>query len=259
MAKKVGMMQPYLFPYLGYFQLISAVDEFVLGDDLQYVKESWINRNRILMHGKERLISFPLRKSEIRTKINEKVFADGINGEIDRLVRVLYAAYAKAPCYKKVFPLLEEILRYPEMNLARYAENSIRKICAFLDISTPIHVASDLDIVDVADKQDRVIKTVKKLEGEIYINFIGGVELYDFARFAEHRVRLRFHKIDDIRYQQFGDEFIPLLSIIDVLMFNDVPEVKRLLSCYSLRDAGNLPLSVHAVAHPLCCAVSGVG
>lgn len=258
MAKKIGMMQPYLFPYLGYFQLISAVDEFVLGDDLQYVKESWINRNRILMYGKDRLISFPLRKSEVRTKINEKVFADGIKEEIDRLVRVLYAAYAKAPCYKTVFPLLEEILLYPEMNLAKYAENSIRKICAFLDISTPIHVASDLHITDVVDKQDRVIKTVKKFGGEIYINFIGGVELYDFERFAENGVRLRFHKIDDIRYRQFDNEFIPLLSIIDVLMFNEVAEVKKLLSCYSLRDAGNLPLAVGGVDHPLSCAMSGI-
>ncbi len=234
MGKKIGMMQPYLFPYLGYFQLIAAVDVFVLGDDLQYVKESWINRNRILVNGKDKLITFPLKKGAHLAKINERVLSDDFRSEMDKLLRVLYAAYAKAPYYKKVLPLLEEIFKHREKNLAKYAENSIRKLCAYLDITTPILVASDLEISEVIDKQDRVIRTAKKLGGEVYINFVGGMQLYDFNLFEENGLELKFHKIGDVTYSQFGNEFVPLLSIIDVLMFNDVPDVRKKLDCYSL-------------------------
>lgn len=244
MNKKVGMMQPYLFPYLGYFQLISAVDAFVLGDDLQYVKESWINRNRILMNGQPRLISFPLKKGKHLSKINERIFSDDFSSEMDKLTRVLYSAYSKAPRYRQFMPFLEEVIRHPEPNLAKYAENSIRKICAYLNINTPIFVASDLEIHDVVDKQDRVVRTAKKLECDIYINFIGGVSLYDFEYFSQNGLQLKFHRINDISYPQFGDKFVPLLSIIDVLMFNDIEEVQRMLSCYSLIDSTRIPVSV---------------
>jgi len=234
--RKIGMMQPYLFPYIGYFQLISAVDIFVLGDDLQYVKESWINRNRILVNGTDRLITFPLKKGQHLSKINERVLSDDFPEQMDKLVRVLHNAYSKAPCYKKVMPLLEETIQYPERNLAKYAENSIKRMCGYLDIPTPIVMASELAIDDVIDKQDRVSKTAKKLDGEIYINFIGGGGLYDFDYFRERGLTLLFHQINEVTYPQFGNAFVPRLSIIDVLMFNEISEVRRMLSCYSLLD-----------------------
>lgn len=239
------MMQPYLFPYLGYFQLIAAVDVFVLGDDLQYVKESWINRNRILMNGTDRLISFPLKKGHHLSKINERVFSDGFPAEMDKLVRILHGAYFRAPCYKKVMPFLEETIRYPEQNLAKYAENSIRRLCDYIGISTPIVMASELAIDNATDRQDRVVKTVKKLDGGVYINFIGGGSLYDFEYFRECGLTLLFHKMNDVLYPQFGNAFLPRLSIIDVLMFNEIPEVRRLLSCYSLIDSSHALISCY--------------
>jgi hypothetical protein len=127
MSKRIAQMQPYVFPYLGYFQLIAGVDEFVLLDNLQYVKQSWINRNRILLNGKDWLITFPLRKGGHLDKINEKFFCDRFPSEMEKLLRVIYNAYAKAPCYKKVYPLLEEIIRHPDGNLARYAETASGK------------------------------------------------------------------------------------------------------------------------------------
>ncbi|HZW12286.1 MAG TPA: WbqC family protein [Noviherbaspirillum sp.] len=241
--KKIGMMQPYLFPYLGYFQLMSAVDVFVLGDDLQYVKESWINRNRILMNGTDKLITFPLKKGKYLSRINERVLSDDFSAEADKLLRVIFNAYARAPQYKKVIPFLEALFKYPEKSLAKYAEHSIRRIAEYLGIKTEIVIASDLCIGEVVDKQDRVIKTAKKLNGEVYINLIGGVDLYDFDLFEEHGLKLVFHRINDISYPQFGNEFVPLLSIIDVLMFNEMSEVQRKLNCYSLLDSANNPVS----------------
>ncbi|WP_420476678.1 WbqC family protein [Noviherbaspirillum sp. ST9] len=240
MAKKIGMMQPYLFPYLGYFQLIAAVDEFVLGDDLQYVKEAWINRNRILVNGKPKLITFPLRKGSHLDKINERVLCDEFPYEAEKILRVISAAYGKAPQYDTAIALIADILRHPDRNLARYAENATRRICDYLGIRTPIHIASDLKIIDVIDKQDRVIRTARKIGGETYINFIGGVRLYDPDRFREAGLTLKFHRIDDIVYRQFDDEFVPLLSIIDVMMFNSVAEIREMLPRFSLIDAADL-------------------
>lgn len=248
MVKKVGMMQPYLFPYLGFFQLISAVDAFVLGDDLQYVKETWINRNRILVNGKEKTITFPLKKDSHLLKINERYFAPNFAQEMDKLLQIISHAYCKAPNFQQAFSLVQEIIRHPEDNLARYAINSIKTICDYLEIRTPIVIASDLAVKDVKHKQDRVIQTLNKLDGDMYINPIGGVDLYEIAYFREFGKTLKFHQMGDVRYRQFGQEFVSCLSIIDVLMFNKKEEVQEKLSCYSLVDnagpqAGDISIS----------------
>ena len=239
MVKRAGMMQPYLFPYLGYFQLISAVDVFVLGDDLQYEKESWINRNRILIEGQDKLITFPLKKGNHCLRINERVLSDDFSKVSDKLLRIISNAYVKAPCFKEVFPFLEEVIKFPESNLAKYAENSIRSICNYLGITTTIIPASDLSIENVIDKQDRIIKTAKKINAQICINLIGGMNLYDQHYFREHGIELKFHQMGNVEYKQFNNDFVPFLSIIDVLMFNEVWEVKEKLSHYTLHDHTN--------------------
>lgn len=243
MTKKIGGMQPYLFPYLGYFQLISAVDVFVLSDDLQYIERGWVNRNRILINGTDKLVTFPLKKGKHTLKINEKLLSDDFQNEMEKLLRTLAGAYSRAPCYKEVMPFLEGIIRFPEENLAKYAENSIRKICDYLNIATPIVIGSGISLNDVVDKTDRVIKLVKSFGGDVCINPIGGVTLYDFDYFRENGLDLKFHRMNDITYRQFGHDFVPHLSIIDVLMFNELPEVKRMLSCYSLLGASDIRMT----------------
>lgn len=237
MSKKIAAMQPYLFPYLGYFQLIAAVDEFVLGDNLQYVKESWINRNRILVSRKEKLLTFPLKKTGHTARINEKFFVDHFDDEMGGVLEKIAVSYRKAPCYREVYPLLEHILRSEERNLARFAEHAITKLCAYMGIDTPIHTASRLGIGECSDKQDRVIRTVKKLGGTTYINPIGGVNLYDAEYFSNNGIELLFHRMGDVRYKQFGNAFFPGLSIIDVLMFNSQAEVKEMLDLCNLESS----------------------
>lgn len=236
MPQKIGIMQPYLFPYLGYFQLISAVDVFVLSDDLQYIHQGWINRNRILVNGKASYIQFPLKKASYSLKINERYFVDNFSHHIDKLLRGISLSYAKAPCFKNVFLLLENIMRFPEKNLAKYVENSIRSICAYLYITTPILVSSKLSLDASLRSQYRVIETVKRLDGNVYINPIGGTALYSFDEFRRHEIDLKFHRMRDVQYRQFGSDFVPYLSIIDVLMFNEIPEVRKKLSYYSLEE-----------------------
>jgi hypothetical protein len=240
MSKNIGLMQPYLFPYLGYFQLINAVDEFVLGDDLQYEKESWINRNRILVNGRDMLITFPLRKDSHLARINQRVFADNFDSEIARMLKIIGNVYSNAPAFTEFYPILEKILRYPERRLAPYAENSIRLLCDYIGIDTPIRLASEFALPPHMDKQDRVVQSVRMLGGDVYINPIGGIGLYDPTYFSTHGLSLKFHCMEDVSYQQFGKPFVPGLSIIDVLMFNRNQKIKELLHCYSL----NVPLSV---------------
>jgi len=227
--RTVAMMQPYLFPYLGYFQLIAISDVFVLGDDLQYVKGSWMNRNRVLVNGQPKLITFPLKKGRQAESVNQRWLCDDFEREADALLRMLERCYAKAPQREQVLPLLRDILHYPERNLALFTENSIRRLCAYLDIETPIHCGSSLGLPARMEMQDRVIQICHRMDGELYLNPIGGLELYCPARFRADGLLLRFLRMDDITYAQFKHPFVPSLSIIDVLMFNSRDEIKELL------------------------------
>jgi hypothetical protein len=235
MTRTVAMMQPYLFPYLGYFQLISMSDIFVLGDDLQYVKNGWVNRNRFLQNGAQKLFTIPLKKDHHDLNINQRQLADNAQDEITRLLRTLALSYARAPFSREVLPLLARVMRHPQRNLSLYVEHSIREICSYLRITTPLISSSSLNLPLPEDKQDRVIKTMKKLDGTNYINPIGGLSLYCCDYFERHGLSLRFHRMSPVQYQQFRYPFVENLSIIDMLMFNSVNEVRQLLPKFSLK------------------------
>ncbi|RRV05775.1 hypothetical protein EGJ27_18380 [Pseudomonas sp. v388] len=230
MARTIAMMQPYLFPYLGYFQLIAAADVFVLGDDLQFIRAGWVNRNRILSNGQARLITFPLKKDHFELPIMQRQLIEGFPDEAARIINLIRQNYRKAPFFAEVMPLLEGLIRFPQLNLARYAEHSLRELCAYLQISTPILRGSDIALESCTDKQDRVIRIAHALSATTVLNSIGGLELYDRDHFARNGLLLRFFKMDTIEYQQFAHPFVPHLSIIDVLMFNSVERIQELLT-----------------------------
>lgn len=240
MVKTIAMMQPYVFPYLGYFQLIAAADVFVLSDDLQYIRSGWVNRNRILDKNEARMITFPLKRDRFELGINQRQLCDNFNDEAERLIKVIIHNYSRAPYFAHVMPLLERLIRFPDHNLALYIEHSIRALCAYLHIETPMHRASDLKMAGLLDKQDRVIETAKLFGATLYINPIGGTALYDQEYFAQHDLALRFIKMNDIAYRQYRRPFVSNLSIIDVLMFNSVEKIQGLLPCYSLQT-GDTP------------------
>jgi hypothetical protein len=231
MARTIAMMQPYLFPYLGYFQLIAAADVFVLGDDLQFIRAGWVNRNRILCNGDARLITFPLKKDHFELPIMRRQLVDNFPDEANRIVNLIRQTYRKAPFFAQVMPLLERLIRFPQLNLALYAENAIRELCAYLQIDTPILRGSDIALESCTDKQDRVIGIARTLSATTVLNSIGGLELYDRDHFARNGLLLRFFKMDPVVYEQFSQPFVPNLSIIDVLMFNSVERIQQLLNC----------------------------
>lgn len=225
-------MQPYFFPYLGYWQLLAAVDKYVVYDDVNYIKGGWIARNNILLNGQKHLITLPLENPSSFKKINEIAITGNMKAR-EKLVRTIQNAYVKAPYYANVMPWVEDLILH-SATIAELNTQSILKVCDYLGIDTQIIVSSKLDKDNELKGQDKVIHIVKKLGGDAYYNAIGGQELYDKDQFAAEGIQLSFLKAGDISYQQFGNEPVTGLSVIDVLMFNSGEEARRLLSRFEL-------------------------
>jgi len=226
-------MQPYIFPYIGYWQLIHAVDQFVLLDNVQFTK-GWYNRNYILLDGSRKLFTLPLRKDSRELEVRDRYLADNANEKIRDLLETIKYAYRKAPFFVTVFPIVEEILKNPERNLARYLYHSIIQIKTLLRIDTPIFISSEIPIEHTLKGQDRIIELNKQLGADTYINPIGGVELYRAGDFRREGIELRFLQSNLPRYKQFDHDFVPSLSIIDVLMFNSIDDISEMLNDFSL-------------------------
>jgi hypothetical protein len=230
---KIGIMQPYFFPYIGYFQLIKSVDVFVVYDNIKYTKKGWINRNRMLLNGKEVMFSLPLKKDSDSLDIRERELAADFNR--DKLLNQIKGAYRRAPYFDQIFPLIESIVKYDDTNLFGFLHNSIIAICKHLLVDTEIRVSSGIDVDHCLKNQDRVLALCEALGASSYVNAIGGMALYSKEVFRERGVELKFIKPKLFTYPQFGNEFVPWLSIIDVLMLNSAEETSAGLSgCYDL-------------------------
>ena len=230
---KVAIMQPYFFPYIGYFQLINAVDTFVIYDDVNYIKKGWINRNNILVNGKIFLFTIPLKEVSQNKYINQISIDEHVNWEID-LLKTITLSYKNAQYFQQIFPLVQEIINQKEPNLAKNIKYSLDKICSYLSISTKIIISSDIDKDNDLKGQDKIIEICKKLGATNYTNAIGGKELYNKDVFLDNNIELNFISTNPIIYNQFKNDFIPWLSIIDVLMFNSVEQINDFLNKYEL-------------------------
>jgi hypothetical protein len=231
---KVAIMQPYLFPYIGYFQLINAVDKFIIYDNIKFTKKGWINRNRILVNGKDDYITIPLKKDSDFLNVDQRVLADNFEEEKIKLLRRIKDSYQKATYFMEIYPLIEGIINNEEKNLFGFIYNSVSEICKYLSIKTEFIISSKLEIDHELKSENKVIELCKAVKAISYLNPIGGVELYSKDKFLSNNIQLNFVKSDLIEYPQFKNEFIPWLSIIDVMMFNSIKEIKRMLNAYIL-------------------------
>jgi hypothetical protein len=221
-------MQPYFFPYIGYFQLIQAVDQFVVYDNIQYTKKGWINRNRFLQNGKDALFSLPLKKDSDFLDIKDRE----ISGDFkkDKLLNQIREAYRRAPYFDQTFSLVEQIVRYEDNNLFRFLHHSIVKTCEHLGIETEIRISSGISIDHSQKNQDKVLALCKAADANTYVNAVGGMELYSKETFRKNGIELKFIKSKPLVYAQFSATFVPWLSIIDVMMFNPVDKAKTCIS-----------------------------
>jgi hypothetical protein len=231
---KVAIMQPYFFPYIGYFQLINSVNKFIIYDNIQYTKKGWINRNRILVNKKDQLITLPIKKDSDYLNVVERELSESWEIDKNKMLNVIKASYNKAPYFQDTFELISKCLNNPETNLFKFIYDSIVSINNYLEIKTPIIISSTIDVDHTLKSQDKVLSLCKKQKADIYINSIGGVELYDKETFRNNSIKLNFIKSNPIQYKQFNNEFISWLSIIDVMMFNSKQQIKEYLNNYTL-------------------------
>ena len=231
----LAIMQPYLFPYIGYFQLIHASDLFVLYDNIEYSKGGWVNRNRILRNGADFMLSFPLKKDSDYLDIVERELAPSINRT--KLMNQVKSSYSKAPYYDAVSSLIEGIFYHPNSNLFDFLFNAIQSTCDYLGLDRELRLSSSIAADHQLKGEERVISICNAVGAKRYINATGGRELYSHNRFASSGLELRFIRSKDLRYPQFNDEFVPWLSIIDVMMFNSVEDIaEKLLPAYELEQ-----------------------
>lgn len=229
---KIAIMQPYLFPYIGYYQLISLVDKFILYDDVTFIKNSWINRNRILLNNSEHFITLPLAGMSSHKLINETLVQNNPLA-YKKLLKTIYQAYCKAPFYSNVYPLIEDVfsLIKNEERISIIAYKSLKIISEYLGIETKFELSSEkYSHTRGIGREERLFEIIKENKADEYINLPGGVALYSKEEFLKNGIKLSFINTGDIVYKQFSDPFIPCLSMIDVLMFNSIEDARKLIS-----------------------------
>lgn len=223
--------QPYFLPYLGYFQLINAADVFKISDDYNYINKGWVNRNRILINGQPSYFNLEVEHASSNKLITELNISQI---PVEKKMKQLMFAYGRAPFYKEAMAVMEEIYSCPDRNLADFLTNSLKVICRYLDIQTKLIRTSDFAHNSDFRKQYRIFDLAHRIGADTYYNAIGGMEMYSFEEFRREGLQLGFLKMGDIQYPQFGNEFVPSLSILDVMMFNSSEQIQEMLQNYTI-------------------------
>lgn len=253
---KLAIMQPYFFPYLGYFQAIAAVDKYILYENLNYITEGWMSRNRILVKNQNEIYI----KANVQSKSSNKKISEIELVQNDfwkkKLIKSIDLNYRGSEFFDEIFPIVCKLILTEQKFLYEYNAQIIKEICLYLNISTQIvsnnvnyeMMERELNKIDCKDystfnylsktkpikKVARVIEMCRIENADVFINAIGGKELYDKNEFKEYGIELFFIETKSYYYKQFSESFFPHLSIIDVLMHNGKEGTKKLLTNYNL-------------------------
>ena len=219
---KLGIMQPYFLPHLGYFDLIYNSDKWIVFDSVQYIRKGWMNRNRILHPGKKwQYISVPIQKAHRETAIyNIKIKTDA--KWQDKIFAQLTHYKKKAPFYSEVTALLEECFSYEGDSLSGLNKHSLQVVCDYLGISFSPKVFSEmgLEFGKVSGPGDWALRISEALGADVYVNPPGGVDIFDPVAFERRGIEFVFRDITPLEYDCSPYTFVSRLSIVDVLMWN---------------------------------------
>lgn len=228
---KLGIMQPYFFPYLGYFDLINYTDQWIVFDTVQYIRHGWVNRNRIL-HPKDgwQYIVVPLKKHSRDTVIKDIEISEDPKWP-QRILGQNQHYKKKAPYFRETYRLVKECLAVEEHSLSRLNVAILEKICRHLGIRFQYEYFSEmqLELESVENPGDWALRISEKLEAKEYVNPSGGAVIFDSSKFEALGIKLNIRKLLPFEYACRGYEFVPGLSIIDVLMWNPPDKVKEYL------------------------------
>jgi hypothetical protein len=236
---KLGIMQPYFFPYLGYFDLLNNVDQLIVSDLTQYVKESWINRNRILHPNKStwQYITVPVDKTSFRNSyltpimeikaVKDKKWKRHILGQLSHYNKV-------APCAEAIIDFVRQCLEVDEDFLSRLNVHILDQCAKLLKMDVQFRLMSELSIeLDMKrGAEERILDLCESLGATEYVNLPGGRGLYHADVFTTRNIKLSFRNLTSLVYPTGPYHFEPNLSIIDVLMWNDSEEIKEYLDAH---------------------------
>ncbi|ODU52193.1 MAG: hypothetical protein ABS98_04695 [Lysobacteraceae bacterium SCN 69-48] len=227
-----AIMQPYFFPYIGYYQLAYEAEKFVFLDDVSFIKQGYINRNSVLLGMKSHRFSLPVRDASSYRAINEHVYVS----DYRKFLKLLEQAYSRAPYYRDAMPVVEQVLLSGDECVSRKNAASITSVFDYLGLSRSFAFSSDDAFASGLKGQDRVLALCREYGIDQYRNSIGGRALYSHEAFAGWGVELKFIRSGSVRYRQHADDFVANLSIIDALMYIDRASIKDALSNYELID-----------------------
>lgn len=221
-------MQPYIFPYIGYFQLLQAVNKFIFYDDVNFIKQGWVNRNQILVNSQSHLFSVPVEKISSFKKINETAINQMVYDKWrSKFLKQVEQTYKKAPYFEPTYSIIREVLVHSPLLISDLAKKSVTMVADYLSMPVAIEYSSEIYNNTQLKGQDRVLDICQKENASVYVNVPGGRALYAQSDFTDRNIDLQFIQPIKYEYNQFKNDFIPWLSIIDVLMFNDVEIIKN--------------------------------
>lgn len=229
----IGIMQPYIFPYIGYFQLINAVDKFIIYDDVAYINKGWINRNNVLVSGKASLFTLPLISAS-QNRLIRDIEIDNLETWSRRFFKTIEQSYKKAPFYQEALAILTQVFQSDPANIAELCTISLKETCKYLNIDTEIVDSSVIYKNEHLKAQERILDICLQEKADHYINPIGGMAIYDKQLFADNKILLNFIKSKPIQYKQFNNEFVPWMSMIDLLMFCSIEAIHEYLKEFEL-------------------------
>lgn len=211
---KLAVMQPYLFPYIGYFQLISASDLFLIYDDVAYIKQGYINRNSILSSNGATRFTVPVPGASSNKLISELAFSR----DVAKVLKMIEQSYSKSPYFESVFPIIRETLELEDRSIASVCQKSFEEIFSYLGKEKQFKKTSELEYDRSAAARDRLIALCHQFGADCYINAPGGRKLYTKSGFAEKGIDLKFIDSLPLKYSQGVTEYFSNLSIVDILM-----------------------------------------
>lgn len=223
-------MQPYIFPYLGYYQLAHCSDLFVLYDDVTFIKQGYINRNSILANGRPLRFTIPVPGASPNRRIGDLRFSE----QTGKVTKTIKQAYSKAPFFDAVYPLVERVIEHASRDITALCQQGISEVFEYVGLQKEILRSSELDYDRNASAQDKIIQLCHALGSKSYVNSIGGKKLYTKASFAARGCELSFIQMKAVEYDQGKPDFVPNLSIIDVLMRCSKSEIREFLNSYAL-------------------------
>lgn len=233
-SKKIAGMQPYFFPYIGYFQLINAVDLFVVYNDGHMIRQGYMHKNTILGQGAIERHDINLQIRHYNCLIYEAELIDNSHN-FNKMMKTIRHTYKNAPYFRDVMPIIESCLSFDEKNLSTFLVHQLHTVCDYIGITTPFALSTEVPKDGLVHLEEKAFRIFDHFGIHDYINPIGGTEYYDKERWAAHGVKLSFLKRnDDLCYKQFDDTFVEDLSIIDVMMFNSKEQIQELLTQYTL-------------------------